>query len=117
MDIQPNSVANSVAEVRSVACIVDNLTRNPVKINTAESSFSCFYQGLIAAQNNIINLPLLIRHLSHMDSPRHIADIVILVATKVHGQGFTILDDLVTSHAMRHSRTVARSDDEVKRGT
>ena len=117
MDVQANPVANPVAKVRTVASIVNNLTRNPVKINSAETSLGCFYQGLIAAQDDIINLLFLIRHLPHMNSPRHIADIVVVVATKVHGQGFTLLNDLVTSHTMRHSRAVARSNDKIKRGT
>ena len=117
MDVQTNPVTNTVAKVRAVACIVDDLAWNPVKINTAESSFSRFYQSLITTQDNVINLPLFICHLPHMNSPCHIADIVIVIATKVHSQGFTILDDLVTSHTVRHSRTVARSDDEVKGGT
>ncbi len=81
-----------MAKVRP-ASIVNNLPGIRSKSISLRPAFSRFYQGLIAAQDNIIDFPLFICHLPHMNSPRHIGLHMVVGANQSPWSG-SFLNDL-----------------------
>src|SRR3712207_1809280 len=107
MNIKSDPMTNTMCEMTAISCLSNQLTGNSIKLTIGHACTSLCNQGLISRKNQLINLTLLVCHLSDMNSPCHITDIVLVITAKVKRQSLSLLNDFVCSTTMRHGRAIA----------
>ena len=117
MDIKPNSMTDSMSKVLAIAGCFDHITWDFIKITEAKSIFCSSNQGLIGFQNGFINFSFLVADMSSIDGPCHIADIVVIQATKIKGQGISCWNHPITWSCVWHGRAFTCCWDNIKRYT
>ena len=90
MDIQSNPMTDSMSKVLAIAGCFDYITWDFIEITEAKSIFCRSNQGLIGFQYRFVNFSFLVADMSSVDGSCHIADIVVIQATEIKGQGIPI---------------------------
>ena len=78
-------MTNTMGKEITVTSLSDNLASNPIIITAFYSRLDIINNRPITLEDKLIDSPLLIGRLTDMDSPCHIADIMVIDTTKIHG--------------------------------
>ena len=114
MDIEPERVAEAVAEVFAVARRGNNVASGLVYLRARDARGRLFYAGKLSAKNGVVNLPHLIACIAHRDRSRHVRAVAVFNAAEVHRHEVARLDNRVRRHTVGHTRICARDRDGVK---
>ena len=71
MDVQANTMSNSMSKVLAVSCRLDNVSRNFIKLTETESSLGFRNECLVGFQDRFVNFSFLVADMTCINGPGH----------------------------------------------
>ena len=109
--LQPESVAESVAEVLAVAGLTDHGVGQHVRLLAGHPLFDEFGRGLLGGENDVVDLLELVVRLAQEDRAREVGDVAIERDAHIDDDALAALEGAVAREAVRHRCPRPAADD------